>query len=102
MRCAQVRFQALTDPKVLEPEPELFIRLVPDKDASTLTIVDSGIGMTKADLVNSLGGPSPESFLRSCHFLYFSLGRFTATLRLKHFGFDERKRVHEICNNNPS
>ena len=57
---AQVRFQALTDPKILEPQPELFIRLVPDKDAGTLTIVDSGIGMTKADLVNSLGRPSPE------------------------------------------
>lgn len=56
---AQVRFQALTDPSILEPQPELFIRLVPDKDTGTLTIVDSGIGMTKADLVNSLGKPSP-------------------------------------------
>ena len=51
----QVRFQALTDPKILEPQPELFIRLIPDKDSSTLSILDSGIGMTKADLVNSLG-----------------------------------------------
>ena len=57
---AQVRFQVLTDPKILEPQPELFIRLVPDKDAGTLTIADSGIGMTKADLVNSLGRPSPD------------------------------------------
>ena len=51
----QVRFQALTEPKILEPQPELFIRLIPDKDARTLSILDSGIGMTKADLVNSLG-----------------------------------------------
>ena len=56
---AQVRFQALTDPSVLEPQPELFIRLVPDKEGRTLTIMDSGIGMTKANLVNSLGRPCP-------------------------------------------
>ena len=59
-----MRFQALTDPGILEPQPELFIRLVPDKGARTLTIVDSGIGMTKADLVNSLGRPSLELKLR--------------------------------------
>ena len=37
------------------PQPELFIHIVPDKTNNTVTIIDSGIGMTKADLVNNLG-----------------------------------------------
>merc|ERR1711968_344643 len=45
----------LTDKSRLEAQPELFIRVVPDKTANTLTITDSGIGMTKTDLVNNLG-----------------------------------------------
>merc|ERR1711998_41091 len=36
-------------------EPELRIRIVPDKTNNTLTVQDTGIGMTKADLVNNLG-----------------------------------------------
>ena len=36
-------------------QPELFIHVIPDKTNNTLTIIDSGIGMTKADLVNNLG-----------------------------------------------
>merc|ERR1712115_730079 len=34
---------------------ELYIKMVPDLDAKTLTIEDSGIGMSKADLINNLG-----------------------------------------------
>ena len=50
-----MRFQSLTDKSVLESEPELFIHMQPDKTNNTLTISDSGVGMTKADLVNNLG-----------------------------------------------
>merc|ERR1711966_414644 len=51
----KIRFEGLTDKSRLEGQPELFIHIVPDKTNNTLTIIDSGIGMTKADLVNNLG-----------------------------------------------
>ncbi|KAD5961242.1 hypothetical protein E3N88_12715 [Mikania micrantha] len=51
----KIRFESLTDKSKLDAQPELFIRLVPDKVNKTLSIIDSGVGMTKADLVNNLG-----------------------------------------------
>jgi molecular chaperone HtpG len=51
----KVRYQALTDKSVLETEKEMKITLIPDKENNTLTIQDTGIGMTKNDLVNNLG-----------------------------------------------
>ncbi|WZZ31787.1 heat shock protein 90-2-like [Brassica napus] len=51
----KIRFESLTDKSKLDGQPELFIHIIPDKTNNTLTIVDSGIGMTKADLVNNLG-----------------------------------------------
>ncbi|CAN1337465.1 Heat shock protein 81-1 [Linum perenne] len=51
----KIRFESLTDKSKLDGQPEFFIRLVPDKANGTLSIIDSGVGMTKADLVNNLG-----------------------------------------------
>jgi len=51
----KIRYQSLTDSSVLDSEPELQIKLIADKANNTLTIEDSGIGMTKADLLNNLG-----------------------------------------------
>jgi molecular chaperone HtpG len=51
----KIRYQSLTDSSVLDSEPELQIKLIADKANNTLTIEDSGIGMTKADMVNNLG-----------------------------------------------
>eukprot|EP00871_Galdieria_phlegrea_P004693 jgi/Galph1/5224/GphlegSOOS_G3862.1 len=51
----KIRYQSLTDKSVLETEPNLEIQIVADKQNKTLTVRDTGVGMTKADLVNNLG-----------------------------------------------
>merc|ERR1712212_220243 len=51
----KIRYESLTDATKLEGQKELFIKIVPDLDAKTLTIIDTGIGMTKADMINNLG-----------------------------------------------
>jgi len=51
----KIRYQSLTDSTVIEAQKELKIDIIPDKEAKTLTIIDTGVGMTKADLINNLG-----------------------------------------------
>nr|AGU42458.1 heat shock protein 90 [Bactrocera correcta] len=51
----KIRYESLTDPTKLDSGKELYIKLIPNKTAGTLTIIDTGIGMTKSDLVNNLG-----------------------------------------------
>jgi molecular chaperone HtpG len=51
----KIRYQSLTDKSVLEAEPNLEIEIYADKQNKTLTVRDTGVGMTKADLVNNLG-----------------------------------------------
>nr|XP_016926235.1 heat shock protein 83 [Drosophila suzukii] len=51
----KIRYESLTDPSKLDSGKELYIKLIPNKTAGTLTIIDTGIGMTKSDLVNNLG-----------------------------------------------
>uniref|UniRef100_A0A6B2EDE1 Heat shock protein 83 n=1 Tax=Phlebotomus kandelakii TaxID=1109342 RepID=A0A6B2EDE1_9DIPT len=51
----KIRYESLTDPTKLDNGKELYIKIIPNKTAGTLTIIDTGIGMTKADLVNNLG-----------------------------------------------
>jgi molecular chaperone HtpG len=51
----KIRYVGLTDKAALETNPELYVHLVPDRENKCIHIIDSGIGMTKADLVNNLG-----------------------------------------------
>merc|ERR1712099_45682 len=49
------RYESLNDKEALGTEPDLKIEIIPDAASRTLTIRDTGIGMTKEDLVNNLG-----------------------------------------------
>jgi len=51
----KIRYQSLTNKEALSAEPEMRIRIIADKANKTLTLIDTGIGMTKADMVNNLG-----------------------------------------------
>lgn len=51
----KIRYESLTDPSKLDSGKDLKIDIIPDKEANTLTLIDTGIGMTKADLINNLG-----------------------------------------------
>merc|ERR1711912_86566 len=51
----KIRFESITDPEKIESEPNFNIKIIPDKTNNTLTIEDTGIGMTKNDLINNLG-----------------------------------------------
>uniref|UniRef100_A0A8B9LNC7 Histidine kinase/HSP90-like ATPase domain-containing protein n=1 Tax=Astyanax mexicanus TaxID=7994 RepID=A0A8B9LNC7_ASTMX len=51
----KIRYESLTDPSKLDSGKDLKIDIIPNKLERTLTLVDTGIGMTKADLINNLG-----------------------------------------------
>jgi molecular chaperone HtpG len=51
----KIRYLSLTDPTVLDSERNMEIRIIPDRANKILILEDTGIGMTKADLVNNLG-----------------------------------------------
>jgi molecular chaperone HtpG len=51
----RIRFEMLTTKDVLDPKAELSIRITPDKEARTLTIQDTGIGMTRDEIIENLG-----------------------------------------------
>jgi molecular chaperone HtpG len=51
----RLRFRAITEPDLFEGDTALEIRIAADVDKGTLTIEDSGVGMSKEELVRDLG-----------------------------------------------
>lgn len=51
----KIYYRALTDDKLVFNKDDYLIKLKPDKASRTLTITDTGIGMTKEELENNLG-----------------------------------------------
>ena len=51
----RIRFEMLTNQNVFDPKIELAIRITSDKESASLTIQDTGIGMTKDEIIENLG-----------------------------------------------
>ena len=51
----KARFLSISKPEILESNADLEVRIEYDEEASTLTVRDSGLGMTKDELVANLG-----------------------------------------------
>merc|ERR1712110_1351698 len=53
----KIRYKSIVDPESagMDAEPNFYIQIVPDKSNNQLILVDTGIGMTKAEMVNNLG-----------------------------------------------
>src|SRR5438046_2676382 len=51
----KLRFRAVSEPGLLESESALEVRITADSEAGTLTIEDTGIGMSRDELVQNLG-----------------------------------------------
>ncbi len=51
----KLRFRAITEPGLLGGDERLGIRIAADASAKTLTVTDSGVGMTRDELVKNLG-----------------------------------------------
>jgi len=51
----RIQFEMLTNRAVLDPEAELAIRISSDPEAGTITISDTGIGMTREELIENIG-----------------------------------------------
>ncbi|MBR6976552.1 MAG: ATP-binding protein, partial [Ottowia sp.] len=53
--CERLRFEALEKPELYGGQPDLRIRISLDKDKKTISIADTGIGMSATDAIENLG-----------------------------------------------
>src|ERR1700740_1912569 len=53
--CDKLRYEAIATPDLIADGAPPEIRIVPDKKANTLAVIDSGIGMDRQELIDNLG-----------------------------------------------
>jgi len=53
--CDKLRYEAIARPELMQDGTPLGIRIVPDKKADTLAVIDTGIGMDRQELIDNLG-----------------------------------------------
>src|SRR5213075_105623 len=53
--CDKLRYEAIAKPELIADGALPKIKIVPDKKANTLAVVDSGIGMDRQELIDNLG-----------------------------------------------
>jgi molecular chaperone HtpG len=53
--CDKLRYEAISAPELITDGAPPVIRIVPDKKAGTLSVVDTGIGMDRQELIDNLG-----------------------------------------------
>src|SRR5437764_14726468 len=53
--CDRLRYEAIASPDLIADGAPPEIRVVPDKKANTLAVVDSGVGMIRQELIDNLG-----------------------------------------------
>ncbi|MBK1648755.1 molecular chaperone HtpG [Rhabdochromatium marinum] len=51
----KLRFESLTDASLFEDDPELRVRVLVDKDAGTVTVSDNGIGLSRQEMIETIG-----------------------------------------------
>ena len=51
----KIKYLGLNNKDILNDDPRMIIQIIPNKEKKTLTIRDTGIGMTKSDLIENLG-----------------------------------------------
>ncbi|MCY4075884.1 MAG: molecular chaperone HtpG [Acidobacteria bacterium] len=53
--CDKLRFEALTEPALLDDDPDLAIHVEVDADARTITVRDNGVGMSRQEVIDNIG-----------------------------------------------
>ncbi len=106
--CDKLRYLANTKPELLAEDSDLKILISLDKDANTLRVIDNGIGMTKAELVDNLGTiarsgtrafleSSSEDDDKSALIGQFGVGFYSAFMVADHIEVVSRRAGEDEC-----